>query len=497
MRVAGKDGQTPHTPAPLAEARPLASSGGTPEAREEVSAYERLMGIEDVLESPAPARTPPRARPRPRDGDTGPFRGGQDARAGGGGGTATEIGTTGRGELTRSIDVSERNFEFLNRLDANGDGVLERGEVRDRMHRAGVTRIRNESADFTPAESRMLTELYQGTGSPISLTYGSQRVGAGDGQASWRTVESGIARHSASETAPLGSVGQSRPTSLDNSDCGPASGLYMNDRRIRAATGHEPTRTHAEADALIRDMSASGGTTAPQMAGIMNDHFRHAGGRYYTHEPHTVDETNLASTLYTGLASDPGGVMVPTISTANEGDTTGTRHWLVVTGFDGENVTYYDPGGPDGARHERTMPYSELRDSLPAPNAISPNQVVYGTSVPESSAVGALPTGRRIGELEVRFSNRDLNVTSTHGIYGSRADAQAAAQAAAAASGEDAVVRREGDGYAVYGVTEIRSQFGGLWSDNTLADLDRDLTDVYMTDPTSGHVRRAASGPPP
>ncbi|CAN0593690.1 unnamed protein product, partial [Laminaria digitata] len=53
--------------------------------------------------------------------------------------------------------------------------------------------------------------------------------------------------------------------------------------------------------------------------------------------------------------------MVPIISTANEADTSGTRHWIVVTGYDGTNVQYYDPGGPDGAAHERSMPIDELR----------------------------------------------------------------------------------------------------------------------------------------
>lgn len=482
MRVTAKTVDAP-SPPPAHDTPAKAQTDPTAASKPEASAYERLMAGEDVVE-------------RGRSPSSGPFRGGQDVGRSPAG-TPTEIGTTRRGEVTDTLAVNEGNFEFMRRLDRNGDGVLESGEVRTQMTRAGVTRIRNETAGMSQADRDRLSALYQGTGNPISLTYGGAPVGAGDAQRSWRAVEGGLARGSASRAAPLGTVGQSRPTSLDNNDCGPASGLYMNDRRVRAATGSAPGRTHAEADRLIRDMSAHSGTTAPQMAGVMNDHFRHAGGRYYTHAAHEVDSTNLASTLTTGLASDPGGVMVPIISTANEADTTGTRHWIVVTGMEGSNVRYYDPAGPDGAQHERTMPLSELRDSLPAPNAISPNQVVYGTSVPESSVAGALPAGRRIGELEVRMSNRDLNVSSSHGVYGSRADAQAEAQRVAAARGEDAVVRREGDGYAVYGISEIRSQFGGLWSDNTLTDMDPALTDVYMTDPTRGTVRRAASGPPP
>jgi hypothetical protein len=377
MRVTARtaDPKTPDIPkeGPQDAAPPEAAAGGATE-------YQRLMAGEDVVDRSAST----------------PFRGGQDARRTRDG-TATEIGTTRRGEVTQSVAVTEQNFEFLRRLDANGDGVLEQGEVRDRMNRAGATRIRNESAGMSQAERDQISALYRGTGSPISLTYGGARVGAGDGQTGWGAVERGLATSTASGAAPLGSVGQSRPTSLDNNDCGPASGLYMNDRRVRAATGHEPARTHAQADALIRSMSRGSGTTAPEMAGIMNDHFRHAGGRYYTHAAHNVDGTNLASTLMTGLAADPGGVMVPTIATTNAADTSGTRHWLVVTGFDGTNVTYYDPAGPDGARHERTMPLSELRDALPADNPLAPNQVVYGTSVPESSVAGALPVGRRVG----------------------------------------------------------------------------------------------------
>lgn len=484
MRVTAKTAEAASAP-PTPDATPLTAadpSAASPEPSPATS-YDRLMGGEDLLETPG-------SQPQ------GPFRGGQSGR-GDTSGTATEIGTTRRAEVTQSIAVNERNMEFMSRLDRNGDGVLQHGEVRTQLHRAGTTRIRNESAGMSQDDRNRLTQLYRGTGNPISLTYDGGQIGAGEGQSSWQAVERGLARGSASQNAPLGTVGQSRPSNLDNNNCGPASGLYMNDRRVRAATGTAPRRTHAQADRMIRTMAGSSGTTAPQMAGVMNDNFRHAGGRYYTHDVHEVNRDNLSGTLMTGLASDPGGVMVPIISTANEADTSGTRHWIVVTGYDGTNVQYYDPGGPDGAAHERSMPIEELRDALPAPNAISPNQVVYGSSVPESSVAGALPVGRRIGELEVRFLNRDLNVSSTHGVYGSRADAQRAARSAAAATGEDAVVRREGDAYAVYGVTEIRDQFGGLWSDNTLADLDSGLTDVYMTDPTSGSVRRATSGPPP
>jgi hypothetical protein len=124
-----------------------------------------------------------------------------------------------------------------------------------------------------------------------------------------------------------------------------------------------------------------------------------------------------------------------------------------------------------------------------------PPQAVYGTSVPESTVSGRWPIGQRVGEVEVRLSNRDLNVTSHGGVYGSRADAQAAAQTLAGRTGEDAIVRREGNAFAVYGISEIRAKFGGLWSANTLSEMNRDITDVYMTDPTSMATRRARSGP--
>lgn len=443
------------------------------------STHQRLMAGEDLVERNAP---------------NNPFRGGQEASPAGAA-TTTDIGTTGRSAVTDSITITPQNYELMRRLDDNKDGVLQHTESAARMNRAGLTRLGNEASGLSATERAQMAALYQNSEHAVSLTYNGANVGAGTNQTAWAVVQRGIADDSASDAAPLGSVGQSRPRNLSNSGCGPAGALYMNDRRVRSATGNAPPRTHAEADRMIRAMSISGGTTAPQMRGIMDRNLSHAGGRHYTHETHDVTADNLSSTLQNGLISDPGGVMVPIVSTYNEADTTGTLHWIVVTGVDGDNVNYYDPGGPDGANHENTMPLSELRGSLPRPNGLMPNQVVYGRSVAESSVAGRLPTGRRVGELEVSFSNRDLDVSSTHGVYGNQADAQREAQRVATATGEDAVVRQEGNAYAVYGITEIRNQFGGLWSDNALSDLDSNLTDVYMTDQTSGAVRRATTGP--
>lgn len=112
-----------------------------------------------------------------------------------------------------------------------------------------------------------------------------------------------------------------------------------------------------------------------------------------------------------------------------------------------------------------------------------------------------LAVGTRFGELEVWGSNEDLVITSQHGMHATQAEAEAEAQRIAAAAGEDAVVIRHQrpDGsvfFRVYGVTEIRDQFGGGWSDNTLADLRSDVVRVYMTDPVDDvTVRRANSGP--
>lgn len=426
-----------------------------------------------------------------------PFRGGQEPTPTGTG-PASRIGTTDRASVTAAIDVTNRNYEVMRRLDLNDDGVLERGEVTQAFQRAGQTRFRNETQDLTVAERRQIATLIE-HGAPISLRYrgtsGGRPIGIGADQMRWNDVRAHLYADAAGDLAPAGRIGQGRVRNLNNNDCGPTNALYIHHRHEIAA-GRGPTVTHAQADAQIRRMSRRSGTTAPEMAGILNDNFRHSGGRYYTYAQHTVTRASLPSDLARGLSADPtGGVMVPVISTYNEADRRGTRHWLVVTGIEGDNVHYYDPAGPDGAQHERTMPMAELQRMLPRPNRIHPNQIVYGTSVSESAARGALPVGRRIGELEVAGSNPELTVSSRRGLYGRRTDAQAAARRAAAASGEDAIVRREGDGYAVYGISELRDRFGGYWSANTLTDLDSAITDVYMTDPTSGNVRRATSGP--
>lgn len=411
-----------------------------------------------------------------------------------------EPDSTGDGQETAPAEnpfrmrVEARNYELLRRLDRNRDGTIEASEAREAMVKGGRTRILNEGRELRPTDRRMLVEDVIRDGGAVSLEYGDsgRKVGGGDGEIDWDAIREDIYQEAADDIAAPERVGQGRDGDVSNNDCGPSSALYMHHRRMGSDA---PSRTHAEMDALIEAMSQSGGTTPPQMVGIMNENFRHAGGRYYTHEGHEVSPDNLATRIIEGLASDPGGVMVPIISTFNEADMSGTRHWITVTGFDGENVEYYDPGGPDGANNLRVMPFEELRASLPQNNAISPNEVVYGTSIPESDVVGELATGDRIGELEVRFGNRGLHVTSGHGVYGDRAEAQRVAQSVADDLGEDAIVRREGNGYAVYGVDEIRAKFGGLWSENTLSDLDSDLTDVYMTDPTSHDTRRARSGP--
>jgi hypothetical protein len=395
------------------------------------------------------------------------------------------------------IRVTSQNAELLNRLDRNDDGVIEVPEAREAGARAGTQRIAHEAQTLTSHDRQQVRQLFTAQVEPIQLTFGDHgtHVGTAEGQTNWQQVRTDLTLQQASQAAPLGTVGQERPGSMDNLDCGPTSALYMHDRRIQQATDHAPSRTHAQADALISLMSRSDGTTGPQMAGIMNDHHRHAGSEYYEFASHQFEPSDLFNTLMTGLAADPGGVMVPIISTYNADQTSGTRHWIVVTGFDGENVQYYDPAGPDGARHEGTMSFQRLQGSLEAHPPFGDRTVVYGTHRPAAQVAGELAMGTRVGELEVALSNRDIQVSSTHGVYGSQDEADQAAQQVAQATGEDAVVRREGNGFAVYGVTEIRQLFGGIGSDNTLTAMDRRLTAVWMTDPQTQEVRRATSGP--
>ncbi len=443
---------------------------------------------------PAPAARPDAPAFRGRVG-AGPFRGGEPPTA------PTSDAPTGPGAPpTETIDVTSRNYEVMRRLDRNADGILEQAEVNEASLRGGMTRVRNEGQELTARERQQIIGVSQ-RNARVRLQYreggNARTIGIGSDRMAWGDVRDRLYADAASDTAAVGRVGQGRVGDTTNLDCGPTAALFMHDRR-EAAAGRAPTRTHAEADAMIERMSRDGGTTAPEMTGILNDNFRHSGGRYFTYDQHTVTSDSLPGEIAAGLAADPaGGVMVPVISTFNEADTAGTRHWFVVTGIEGDRVDYYDPAGPDGAQHMRTMSMAELQASLPADDPMWPNQVVYGRSVAESSLSGALATGTKIGELSTMPWNADLETTSTHGVYGDRGDAQAAAQAAAAATGEDAIVRREGDAYAVYGITELRNQFGGYGSSNTLTNLDADITDVYMTDQTSGSVRRAASGPPP
>jgi hypothetical protein len=457
----------------------------------QVAAWAERLGAGSGGPAPATRSDAPVFRGRV---GAGPFRGGQPPPT-----SPTTTPTSPGAPPTETIDVTNRNYELMRRFDRNEDGILERGELNEAVRRAGQTRIMNEGQELTTRERQQLVAVSQ-RGVRVRLQYrgsnGARGIGIGSGQMRWNDVRSRLYADASGDTASVGRVGQGRVRNTTNLDCGPTCALFMHDRR-EAAAGRAPTRTHAQADAMIRSMAMSGGTTAPQMAGILNDNFRHSGGRFYTYGQHTVSSATLPAELARGLAADPGGVMVPVVSTFNATSQSGTRHWFVVTDVQGDRVSYYDPAGPDGAQHMRTMSLRELQGMLPRSNAISPNQIVYGTSVAESSLSGALRAGTRIGELEVAGSNPDLHTISTHGVFGQRSDAQAAAQRVAAATGKDAIVRREGNAFAVYGITEIRSQFGGYWSDNTLADLDANITDVYMTDPTSRRVRRAASGPPP
>lgn len=391
------------------------------------------------------------------------------------------------------IRVTSQNYELLRRLDSNQDGVIEVKEANAAADRAGAQKLNHEAQGLDPHDLSLIKAMATKKGQAVALTFGEARtrIGSTDGQTPWQQVQQTLNADAAAKPAPLGTVGQERPGALSNNDCGPTSALFMHDLRLQRATGQAPARTHAQADALIARMSKVSGTTAPQMAGIMNDHFRHAGGEFYTFAAHPFTPVDLMRTLMTGLSADPGGVMVPIISTYDATQTAGTRHWIVVTGFAGRDVTFYDPAGPDGAQHQGRMAYDDLVNSLEADPPFGDRAVVYGTHRPAADVPGDLKTGAKVAELDVRLLNRDITVTSQHGVYGTQADADAAAQRVAKDTGEDAVVRREPNGFAVYGVTEIRTQYGGLWSANALTDIDRRVTAVWMTDATSGEVRKA------
>lgn len=395
------------------------------------------------------------------------------------------------------MQVTAKNFELLRRLDSNGDGQITHGEAQKAATLAGLTRLKNEAAELSPADRVTVVQLItQPKTDDAQLVFGDQRqrLGKTEGTVTWSAAQADLTRQSGSQPAPLGTVGQERVGSQVNNDCGPAGALYMNDRRIERATGRAPERTQATADAMIKQLSSAAGTTASEMAGKMTAHFPHAGGQRYTFAAHDFTSADLLMSLLKGLGSDPGGVMVPIISSSNASDQNGTRHWLVITGIEGENVHYYDPAGPDGANHLQTMPIGELHGSLEAPT-FGPLQMVYGQGVAESSVVGDLKAGSLVGQVDVRLMNRDLKVIASHGVYGDKAVADKTAETLAGAPGKDALVRREGNGFAVYAINEVRDQFGGLWSHNSLTQMDKRVKSVFMTDPTTNTVRQARTMP--
>lgn len=373
----------------------------------------------------------------------------------------------------KNLTVTAENYPMVRRLDRNDDGTIEPQEAEKALLKAGPSNVIKEINGLS-AEDREVLHSLQSKES-VRIDFGDHVI---SDKESWNAVRDELYAKQANEPARLGTVGQGRPGAIRNDDCGPTGGLFMHDLRL-ARTGNEvPQRTHAETDALIDRIWGKGGTNGPQMKNVMNKHFYRAGNDQYEFTSERVPEGGLKASLEKGLASDPGGVLVPIISTYNESSRTGTPHWIVVTDMKDDKVAFYDPGGMDGANHLSETTVSDLEGWLSSSPGLLGHQVVYGKKLEPHQRRGELEKGQRIGELEVLGFNEDLHVKSTRGVFDTKEAAVSHAQAISWDDDQDAIVRAEGAQFAVYGITEIAPREGGFGSANEVVDLDPAVTDV-------------------
>lgn len=390
------------------------------------------------------------------------------------------------------LSVSRQNYDVLRRLDEDHDGSITAAEAKHAIEHAGIkSELQGQLAALAPEDRAAVEKLVKQDGAPVQLSFEGKAMGTGR---SWSFVERRLQETAATLPSTPATRGQGRMNNLEgddeNYDCGQTVGQFLHTRRLEANGQTVPAMTHAEADAVIaQDTKGAEGTSSSAMQGILQKRYATAGSAHYTfHRDMFTNADQMEAALRRGLATDPAGVMVPINYKRTDTSDPGP-HWIAVTSIEPNGtVHYFDPGGIDGANHERTMSLSDLRAH--AIYDLPQIGVVYG-SKDSPSQPAHLAKGAKLAELEVRLSNRDITVTDYVGSFPSQAIAEEQAKIIAARDSMDAVVVKEGDRYTVYGTTEIRKQFGGLWSDNTLTNVNSNVVGAFMTDPQTKKVRAA------
>lgn len=390
------------------------------------------------------------------------------------------------------LSVSRQNYDLLRRLDEDRDGTITSAEATHAIEHAGIkSELQGQLAALSPEDRTAIDAVAAHPDQALKLTFEGQRMGAGR---NWSFVERRLQETAATMPSTPATRGQGRVDRLegddDNYDCGQTVGQFLHARRLEANGQAVPTMTHAEADALVaRDSQGSEGTSASGMQAILQKRYPAAGSAHYTFQRDMFTNADqMEAALRRGLATDPAGVMVPINYKRTDTSDPGP-HWIAVTSISPNGtVHYFDPGGIDGADHMRTMSLQDLRGH--AIYDLPQIGVVYGAKDAPSQPAH-LGKGAKLAELEVRFSNRDITVSDYVGSFPSQAIAEQQAKIIAGRDSMDAMVVKEGDRFAVYGTTEIRKQFGGLWSDNTLTGVSANVVSAFMTDPKTKHVRAA------
>jgi hypothetical protein len=390
------------------------------------------------------------------------------------------------------IGVSRQNYDLLRRLDEDRDGTIVSTEANHAIDHAGIpSEVNQQLAALLPADRVAVDGIRQHPDDVLRVTFGGRQV---SGQGGWNNAERQLQQAVANTVVTPGTQGQGRVSRLEgegeNNDCGQTVGQYLHARRLQASGQPAPAQTYGQADdAVARDSFGAEGSSASNMQQIQQRRYGTVGNTHYTFQRDMFTNANeMEAALRRGLQTDPAGAMVP-INYRSTDTSDPAPHWIAVTSIEPNGtVHYFDPGGVDGSQHERTMTLSELRGA--AVYDLPQIGVVYG-SPDRAGQTPHLANGSQLSELEVRLGNRSINVTDYVGSFPTQKIADQQARIIANREGMDAMVVREGDRFAVYGTTEIRTKFGGLWSDNTLTAVNPNVTSAFMTDPQTKHVRAA------
>ena len=101
--------------------------------------------------------------------------------------------------------------------------------------------------------------------------------------------------------------------------------------------------------------------------------------------------------------------------------------------------------------------------------------------------------GEKVAKLDRSWTDPTFKARYDQGSYTSLNEAEQEAKSVADDDNWDAVIVKEGEEFRVFAIGEVRKEFGGLWSDNTLYGAAEGVYEFVITDPGDGSERIAGT----